>query len=111
MREDALSLVRQELFCHACNRHVQFELDMAKEGNHVLNCPNCGHEHCRVVRRGRITDDRWGQRNGPTYQVAAVGYTLTSSSAWAVGTSTATSSNFYTYYGTTTGATGTWATA
>ena len=61
---------RQELHCHECQRYVQFALDVALNGNHVLHCPNCGHEHCRVVRDGKITDIRWAQRNGPTYTVA-----------------------------------------
>jgi hypothetical protein len=56
---------RQELHCHACNRYVQFEIDVSLDGNHVLKCPNCQHEHCRVVRNGVITDTRWDRRNGP----------------------------------------------
>lgn len=55
---------RQELHCHACRRYVQFEIDISLDGNHVLKCPNCGHEHCRVVRNGVITEGRWDQRNG-----------------------------------------------
>jgi len=39
-------------------------MDMSLNGNHVLKCPNCGHEHCRVVVDGQITDDRWDSRNG-----------------------------------------------
>jgi hypothetical protein len=58
---------RQELYCHACDKHVQFVIDMTLDGNHVLNCPNCGHEHCRVVKESIITDDRWDQRNGDTF--------------------------------------------
>lgn len=54
---------RQELHCHNCEQYVQFDLDLSLDGNHVLACPNCGHEHCRVVRRGRITDIRWDSRN------------------------------------------------
>ncbi len=55
---------RQELHCHACQKYVQFDLDLSMNGNHVLNCPNCRHEHCRVVKDGKITGERWGQRNG-----------------------------------------------
>lgn len=56
-------LERQELYCHECGHYVQFNMDMALNGNHVLECPNCGHEHCRVVNNGKITDIRWDQRN------------------------------------------------
>lgn len=38
-------------------------MDLSLNGNHVLKCPNCGHEHCRVVKDGVITDIRWDQRN------------------------------------------------
>lgn len=68
---------RQELWCHACDNHVQFVVDMELDGNHVLNCPNCGHEHCRVVKDGVITDDRWDQRNGQTYKIYQTQYSNT----------------------------------
>lgn len=71
---------RQELHCHNCNRYVQFDVDLELTGNHVLSCPNCGHEHCRVVRDGIITDERWDSRNGPmSYTVSAA--SITSSTA------------------------------
>ena len=73
---------RQELHCHDCNRYVQFDIDIELNGNHVLNCPNCGHEHCRVVENGRITDVRWDQRNGnlQTYIVTSGTATTTATS-------------------------------
>ena len=54
---------RQELHCHECNNYVQFDIDLELNGNHVLNCPVCGHQHCRVVKDGVITDDRWATTN------------------------------------------------
>ncbi len=56
-------IVRQELYCHECGNYVQFELDLSLNGNHVIVCPVCGHEHCRVIENGRITDVRWDSRN------------------------------------------------
>ena len=56
--------------CHACGQNMRFELDLDLNGNHVLDCPKCGHEHCRVVENGRVTGDRWDNRNGlATYYV------------------------------------------
>ena len=81
---------RQELYCHDCSGYVQFDIDLAMDGNHVLKCPECGHEHCRVVKDGVITDIRWDQRNGDTIQV----YVTTTS--WSV-TSTSSSSSSGTY--------------
>lgn len=71
---------RQELWCHNCTRYVQFDMDMELNGNHVLECPNCGHEHCRVVKDGIITDDRWDTRNGNTYAISASSATTTTTS-------------------------------
>jgi len=68
-QKDIKMIERQELHCHACGKYVQFDLDLSLNGNHVLKCPECDHEHCRVVKNGKITDDRWDQRNGQTYQV------------------------------------------
>lgn len=77
-------LERQELHCHNCGRYVQFTLDVSMNGNHVLNCPNCDHEHCRVVKDGRITDIRWDQRNGPTIQVSQLTTTSSTSSTFTI---------------------------
>jgi hypothetical protein len=70
---------KQELHCHACNRYVQFELDLSLNGNHVLKCPNCNHEHCRVVKDGEITDSRWDRRNGPPGNGLPVYFVVTNS--------------------------------
>jgi Zn finger protein HypA/HybF involved in hydrogenase expression len=56
-----MSVERQELYCHNCGKYVQFNLDLSVDGNYKLNCPNCGHEHYRIVKDGKITDERWGQ--------------------------------------------------
>ena len=64
---------RQELYCHECGGYVQFNLDTEINGNHILKCPKCGHEHCRVVKDGKITGVRWDSKNNsrinipPTY--------------------------------------------
>ena len=78
----------QELHCHNCNQYVRFDMDLSQDGNHVLKCPNCGHEHCRVVKDGRITGIRWDSRNGPRVQAHSISYGLTS-------TTSSTSATFY----------------
>jgi DNA-directed RNA polymerase subunit RPC12/RpoP len=55
---------RQEIHCHNCGKYVQFDIDLELDGNHVLKCPECDHEHCRVVKDGIITEERWDSRNG-----------------------------------------------
>lgn len=54
---------RQELWCHDCQKYVQFDINTELNGNHVIVCPQCGHEHCRVVENGEITEVRWDSRN------------------------------------------------
>jgi hypothetical protein len=77
-----MKIERQELHCHGCNGYVQFDIDVELDGNHVLHCPRCGHEHCRVVRDGVITGIRWDVRHGPTYQVSTGNVTYTTASTW-----------------------------
>jgi DNA-directed RNA polymerase subunit RPC12/RpoP len=81
---------RQELYCHNCGKYVQFDLDLSINGNHVLLCPNCGHEHCRVVKDGVITGDRWDSRNNNTYYISSnlTAYTTTSTYSTSNTTST-----------------------
>jgi hypothetical protein len=52
-----------ELHCHECNGYIKFALDKGKDGLHTLICPKCGHEHCRIVKNGVVTGDRWDSRN------------------------------------------------
>ncbi len=61
---------RQELYCHGCGRYVQFNLDLALNGNHVLQCPVCGHTHYRVAENGQITGIRWNIMAGPYIPVS-----------------------------------------
>lgn len=83
---------RQELWCHECNKYVQFDIDVSLNGNHVIKCPDCGHEHCRVVENGIITEVRWDSRN--VNMQAHNTYTTT-------GMTTSTVSTYNTYTGST----------
>lgn len=59
---EKLGPVRTDLHCHQCSKSFIAELDYAIDGNHVIECPYCGHEHCRVIQGGKITGDRWDTR-------------------------------------------------
>lgn len=84
---------RQELHCHNCGNYVQFDIDMSLNGNHVLACPVCGHEHCRVVTDGKITEDRWDSRNASsTFNVSTITMTSSSTSTFASYNSVTTTS-------------------
>lgn len=56
-------LVRTDLYCHECDKNFIAEIDYDIDGNHVIECPHCGHEHCRLIKNGIITSDRWDGRN------------------------------------------------
>lgn len=60
---------RQTIYCHECDKQFEVDLDLSLDGNHVFKCPYCQHEHCRVVKDGKITDIRWDTRNGNTYNI------------------------------------------
>lgn len=83
----------QELFCHECERYVRFTLDLSINGNYVLECPNCGHKHYRVVQDGKISDIRWGRDPSQSPGLLPAG-------TWTTVTATSTSvTSSYTDYG------------
>lgn len=107
-------MMLQELYCHNYENYVQFKIDTTLNGRHVLNCPKCGHEHCRYVLNGVISEQRWDSRNqglwGASYTVTYTSWSQQSyysqatgggtgsmflADAWAntTGTSTAASSS------------------
>ncbi len=56
-------LVRTDMHCHGCSNGFVAQLDYDIDGNHIVECPHCGHEHCRKIEKGKITDDRWDGHN------------------------------------------------
>lgn len=73
-----------ELYCHVCNKYVQFQLNFQMNGQHVIKCPNCGHEHYRYINDGKISDRRWGSSNAlftDSHQAQVRGFTSSSTSS------------------------------
>lgn len=56
------NLVRNDMNCTECGRNFIAQLDMSLDGNHVVQCPWCEHEHCRVIKGGIVTEDRFDHR-------------------------------------------------
>lgn len=54
---------RTEMHCHACSKGFVAELDLDINGDHIIECAHCGHEHCRTIKAGKITEARWDARN------------------------------------------------
>lgn len=55
---------RTDLQCTECAKFFIALLDFRIDGNHIVECPHCGHEHCRVIEGGKVTDVRWSTRYG-----------------------------------------------
>jgi DNA-directed RNA polymerase subunit RPC12/RpoP len=67
-------LQRTECHCHNCSKQFIAELDFDINGEHVIECPHCGHEHWRKIHNGKITEARWGSggNNGKAVSKATV---------------------------------------
>ena len=62
--------VRTDVPCHNCSKTFIAEIDFDTNGEHVIECPYCMHEHCRKIENGYITEARWtsrDQRKDATY--------------------------------------------
>lgn len=55
-----------ELHCHHCDGYIKFALDKGKNGEHIVICPKCQHQHCRTIKDGKVLGDRWDSRNPDT---------------------------------------------
>lgn len=60
MKEQELN--RTDMNCTNCSKNFIAQLDMSLNGNHIVECPYCGHEHCRVIEDGKVTSERWDTR-------------------------------------------------
>lgn len=54
---------RTELDCHECSKKFVALLDYSIAGEHVVECPHCGHEHFRKIEAGKVTEARWYSQN------------------------------------------------
>lgn len=54
---------RTDLSCTECSKSFIAMLDLDVNGNHIIECPHCTHEHCRVIENGKVTGERWSSRH------------------------------------------------
>jgi DNA-directed RNA polymerase subunit RPC12/RpoP len=52
-----------EFRCTECQKYFDFVLNIELNGNYRIHCPNCGHVHYRVLKKGAITEDRFPQND------------------------------------------------
>lgn len=60
-------LQRSDMNCHNCSKNFVAEVDFSISGEHVIECPHCGHEHWRTIKDGKITEARWGTGDPQNY--------------------------------------------
>lgn len=51
--------IRTDIDCHNCSKQFVAQLDFDINGCHRIGCPHCGHTHYRVIKDGKITEERW----------------------------------------------------
>lgn len=56
-------IIRTTTFCHDCRNNFIAIIDYSIDGNHEVICPHCGHQHCRTIKSGVVTEDRWDTRD------------------------------------------------
>lgn len=61
---------RTDMHCTECGITFVAELDFDINGDHVVECPGCHHEHCRTIKDGKITEARWDHRNQNAIRVS-----------------------------------------
>jgi len=44
----------QEFYCGECHGYFMVRLNMSLNFEALIKCPNCGHEHRRVIKDGEI---------------------------------------------------------
>jgi len=49
--------------CTNCRKTFRMRVNFDVNGNHIMVCPHCGHHHCRTIKDGVVTGDRWDSRN------------------------------------------------
>lgn len=55
-------MIRSDLHCTDCGKSFVARFDNAIDGNHIVVCPWCGHQHCRVIKAGTVTGDRFDSK-------------------------------------------------
>jgi hypothetical protein len=91
-----MAIERQELQCTNCGKYVRFDMDFGLDGNHEITCPLCQHIHYRVVKNGKITEERWNSSAGSIFTVSNVSAS-TGSYGVTMCTGSATTSSYYLY--------------
>ena len=72
---------KEEWLAYKAEAEMWRDMDLSLNGNHIIECPHCGHEHYRVIKRGKVTSDRWQSSGGVYYYASTSAYYGDSTSA------------------------------
>lgn len=53
-----VGLTRTDMHCTNCAKQFTASIDFSLNGNHIVECPWCGHYHYRVIVDGKVTEER-----------------------------------------------------
>lgn len=62
-------IVRTDMVCTDCSRVFIAKINFDVNGNHIIKCPYCGHDHHRTITNGIVTETRHGSQSGPNTAV------------------------------------------
>lgn len=63
--------IRDDFYCTECSKQIVAMLDGTLNGNHKLRCPHCRHFHFRVIKDGKVTEQRY-DHSEPEWDVAPI---------------------------------------
>lgn len=73
--------VLHEFYCH-CSGYITVKLSEEKNGIYCIECPNCKHQHFRVVKKGVITSDRANYASKHSLDKIKLGMSAYSKKSW-----------------------------
>lgn len=62
----------ETLYCTECGEMLRFKKKPWKNGNLIIVCDHCGHQHCRYVSNGEVTSERWDRRSRSASKIHGV---------------------------------------
>lgn len=57
--------VRFNCYCQGCLNSFIARINFSLDGQHIIKCPFCHHEHCRHIENGVMKSDKLFRDDGP----------------------------------------------
>lgn len=67
----------EQFYCSTqCRKYFDTYLRKSMYGNYTIVCPNCGHNHFRVIKDGVVTEDRHNETLGKSVKIMGLKSTI-----------------------------------